>query len=309
VIGVEAGETVLDPMMGSGTVPIEAAIMGINSIGVDISPFCRFMAQAKYDGLLIKPKEVKNQIILLKRLFNDLEKHAPEISSLAFQNAKEPLVTNDPNADMFLALCYYDAMGYAARVTSKDHEGLFAELLEKYLTVAEKFWTVNASLGLDLGNADLREGDSRKLEIKSNSIGGCIFSPPYSFAIDYAENDEDQLKLMGIDVSHLRETMIGLRGGKSAERVDLYFEDMTQTMSEIHRVLQPQRYCVIVVGSNTSQLKTILKTDDAELISIENRLMHIGDSVGLKFAEKMTRQVTGIRNVMRDEYLLFFQKA
>ena len=49
-MGVRPGETVLGPMMGSGTTVIEAALMGIDSVGVDASPFCRFMAAAKASG-------------------------------------------------------------------------------------------------------------------------------------------------------------------------------------------------------------------------------------------------------------------
>ena len=51
IMGLKPGDTVLDPMMGSGTVPIEACLMGIKSIGIDASPFCRFMTQVKYDSL------------------------------------------------------------------------------------------------------------------------------------------------------------------------------------------------------------------------------------------------------------------
>ena len=44
---LQKGETVLDPMMGSGTTNIEASLIGINSIGIDASPFCRLMARQK----------------------------------------------------------------------------------------------------------------------------------------------------------------------------------------------------------------------------------------------------------------------
>lgn len=51
VMGLKPGDSVLDPMAGSGTVPVEAVLMGMNALGVDRSPFCRFMAQTKVDGL------------------------------------------------------------------------------------------------------------------------------------------------------------------------------------------------------------------------------------------------------------------
>src|SRR2546425_1055642 len=58
VMGLRPGDTVLDPMMGSGTVLIEAKLMGIKSVGTDVSPFCRFMTRAKLDGLTMPLKPV-----------------------------------------------------------------------------------------------------------------------------------------------------------------------------------------------------------------------------------------------------------
>ncbi|RKX66102.1 hypothetical protein DRP44_04885, partial [candidate division TA06 bacterium] len=53
IIGIKEGETILDPMCGSGTTNIEAALMGINSYAIDLSPFCQFMTKVKYNGLSI----------------------------------------------------------------------------------------------------------------------------------------------------------------------------------------------------------------------------------------------------------------
>ncbi len=56
VMGLKPGDILLDPMMGSGTVLIEACLMGIKTIGFDASPFCKFMTQTKLDALLIPQK-------------------------------------------------------------------------------------------------------------------------------------------------------------------------------------------------------------------------------------------------------------
>ena len=53
IMGLKRGDLILDPMMGSGTTLIEARLMGVRSIGIDTSPFCRFMTQVKLDGLTI----------------------------------------------------------------------------------------------------------------------------------------------------------------------------------------------------------------------------------------------------------------
>src|SRR5229473_1648117 len=50
IMGLKPGDTLLDPMCGSGTACIEASLMGIDSIGIDASPFCCLMGRAKYSG-------------------------------------------------------------------------------------------------------------------------------------------------------------------------------------------------------------------------------------------------------------------
>ena len=67
IMGLRPGDVVLDPMMGSGTVPVEARLMGIQSIGIDASPFCRFMAQTKIDTLTMSLIEPARPSRTLKR--------------------------------------------------------------------------------------------------------------------------------------------------------------------------------------------------------------------------------------------------
>ena len=47
ILSIEKGETILDPMAGSGTANVEAALMGINSVACDVSPVCQFMIKVK----------------------------------------------------------------------------------------------------------------------------------------------------------------------------------------------------------------------------------------------------------------------
>ena len=70
VMGLKPGDTILDPMMGSGTVLIEATLMGIKSVGIDASPFCRFMTQAKLNGLVVPQKPVHEALKNYKKLFD-----------------------------------------------------------------------------------------------------------------------------------------------------------------------------------------------------------------------------------------------
>jgi len=47
VMGLKPGDTILDPMMGSGTVLIEARLMGIKSVGIDAT----LPTLSRYEGI------------------------------------------------------------------------------------------------------------------------------------------------------------------------------------------------------------------------------------------------------------------
>ena len=74
IMGLKPGDVVLDPMMGSGTVLIEACLMGINSIGFDTSPFCRFMTQSKLDGLSIAIQPLEHALKKSEAIFEYFKK-------------------------------------------------------------------------------------------------------------------------------------------------------------------------------------------------------------------------------------------
>lgn len=47
IIGLEPGDTVLDPFIGSGTTAVEAQLLGINCVGIDVSPLCVLQSRVK----------------------------------------------------------------------------------------------------------------------------------------------------------------------------------------------------------------------------------------------------------------------
>lgn len=51
IIGLEQGDTVLDPFIGSGTTAVEAQLLGINCIGIDISPLCVLQSKVKTESI------------------------------------------------------------------------------------------------------------------------------------------------------------------------------------------------------------------------------------------------------------------
>lgn len=333
VMGLKPGDTVLDPMMGSGTVLIEARMMGIKSIGVDASPFCRFMTQTKLDAFRVPLPPVRIALKNCKLVFE----HFKELAGQPEQGSKMRLKPNlenlfsvmEPIAEYmpevakggtlpdgcesaevynFLLLAYLDSAGYSERSNRKSPYEQFRAILERYLFVAEKIQRVLAGAESELAEAKPLQGDARHLSLEDSSVDGILFSPPYSFAIDYLKNDSFHLGFLGIKIDELRAEMIGLRGRTLREKFNLYKTDMEKVLSECARVLRPGRICAIVVGTNDNQLGKILGIPPSEVQGIDEIFIELGSQYGLRLVRKLARQVTGMANTMRTEFIVMLQR-
>lgn len=149
-------------------------------------------------------------------------------------------------------LAFLDAMGYARRC-SKSIDVLFPSVLKRYVGQINSFIQARDKLNLKISNASFEIGDARNLTLADNSIDAIITSPPYSFAIDYAENDRPQLEYLGYNISDLKDEMIGLKGRARKEKLANYFDDMNKVLAEMHRVLKISKYAVVIIGSNDIQ--------------------------------------------------------
>ncbi|HQF01062.1 MAG TPA: DNA methyltransferase [Bacteroidales bacterium] len=294
ILGVEKGETLLDPMAGSGTANVEAALMGINSIACDVSPFCQFMIKVKYESLKIDLNLLKNTPFNNKKLFDffkqgnvlwrigkvkDIEKQ--KIYNLAF-------------------LAWLDALGYSKRVVRSNHEQLFEKVLPRYIetvksTLKNPYFNQN-----EIGKVEvLSDSEALNIKLPKESIDCIITSPPYSFAIDYVENDKDQLEFLGYDTKGLKNKLIGLRGKNKTERLNNYFKDMDKVCAEISRVLKKDKYFCMIIGSNTNQTGGI---------RLEETIINSAKKYSLPLVKSIHKPIKGMRNTMKDEYILIFKK-
>lgn len=294
IMGVKKGELVLDPMCGSGTTNIEAALLGINSVAVDISPFCRLMTKTKFESLKSRNED-------LQQLLKKEDKLFAFFSTKKKYDSKKNihLFESEPNYYLTL-LAFLDSMGYFNRTKSSSHKELFNLVLKRYIYTVLNYLENPFYDKVNLGNVIISK-DSTAMDIKSeeNTFDGIITSPPYSFAIDYASNDKDQLEYLGLDVEKLKERMIGLRGKNKTERLKNYFEDMRTVCSEIARVLRPDKFAVVIIGSNTNQTGGI---------RLEDKIIKFCEEANLKLVKSIVKPIKGMRNTLKDEYVLFFKK-
>jgi tRNA G10 N-methylase Trm11 len=294
VMGIKKGETILDPMCGSGTTNIESALMGIDSYGIDLSPFCEFMTKVKYESLSINIESLKGISNKSEELFNFFN----------VSNIKTELQKINDNEKLKLfglaLLAFLDSLGYSKRVIKSSHRELFTKVLKRYEDTVINCILNSSKYISDLGTVNiLKNATATKIPLKDDSIDGVITSPPYSFAIDYVKNDEAQLNFLGYDVNNLRSKMIGLVGKNKNERLQNYFRDMEAVCSEVSRVLKEDKYFVMIIGSNTNQTGGI---------RLESKIIESCKRHNLTLVKSILKPIKGMRNTMKDEYILFFQK-
>ncbi len=294
IIGIKKGDTILDPMCGSGTTNIEAAMNGINSYAIDLSPFCQLMTKVKYDCLSVNNDKIKGLSLNSEMFFNYFNG----------ENIQERLskITDDEELKLYelALLAFLDSLGYSKRVVSSSHRQLFTKVLKRYEETIIDFNRIRSNHIVRLGAVTiLDDATAFNTTLGDESIDGIITSPPYSFAIDYVKNDEPQLKYMGHNLDNLRNQMIGLSGRNKNERLANYFNDMNKVCSEAARVLKNNKYLIIIVGSNTNQ---------TEGIRLEGKIIESCENNNLILVKSILKPIKGLRNTLKDEYILMFRK-
>lgn len=293
ILGIEKGETILDPMCGSGTANIEAALMGINSFAVDISPFCQLMTRVKYEALTIAPQLFSKYKLDSTKLFEFFQN--PESFSKI-----EKLEQEKAKVYRLALLAFLDALGYSKRVKMSTHQQLFEKVLKRYIQTVSEFILNKFFIKNNLGNVEvLSDSEALGIKLKNDSIDCVITSPPYSFAIDYVENDKAQLEYLGYDIKELKSKMVGLKGKNKDEKLNNYFSDMNIFCSEVSRVLKKTKFFVMIIGSNTNQTGGI---------RLEETIINSAKKNGLRLVKSIIKPIKGMRNTMKDEYILIFQK-
>lgn len=326
IMGLKPGETVLDPMMGSGTVLVEASLMGLESIGIDSSPFCRFMAASKYEALSVPITPLRNALeqygilfdifsMVSSRTKNDDKKvqnlGEEEIFHSIMSSARysEVVRCEDKSVFKLLLLAYLDSAGYSARSKQRTPVENFYGILERYLFVVDKIQRVLKAIGITPAQAAVVQGDAQYLPLDDSSVDGILFSPPYSFAINYLKNDEFHLDFLGADLLKLKNIMIGLRGRTIKEKYANYTEDMDKVLAECARVLRPYRFCTIIIGTNDNQLSKALGIQKNQVRGLHQVIIDLSKRHGLMLVRKLARQISGIANTMRSEYILILKKS
>lgn len=277
IIKIQNGETLFDPFVGSGTAVLEAQILGVNAIGLDISPLCVLISKVKTESV-----DVLDEIKKYKDFY------------LFKKGGKEP---SDERVRNFYKVAEMMAHSDQSR-RGKNFESSFVSDALKMIASVEDYSNAIKKHNLKIGKTKILEGDTRKINLKDESADGIITSPPYSIALNYVANDAHSLKALGYDLDKIKEDFIGVRG-TGLNKFELYDKDMEKAYSEMYRVLKKGKYCVVIIGNVTFQGQEINTTQN---------VIDYCEKIGFKTIKKMEKIIYGLYNVMQKEYILIFQK-
>ncbi len=230
LLGVNKGETILDPFAGSGAFIADAPTMGLNAIGIEILEIGNLISEVKCD-LSYDIEKLREEVI---NLFSSLNYSSHDSFSFNEDNIKQikTNLENLTNENRFFTniLPYLQDIVYLKSKIEKVQDEKIRKFLllllsQKIVEFSEKKRSINfitsfksyvedrylalyATLVLaDKLNVNITDGEVKIIKadstdikfISDSSIDGILTSPPYFDAIDYIGNNKLSAIILGFD--------------------------------------------------------------------------------------------------------------
>jgi hypothetical protein len=289
----------LDPFNGSGTTTHEASLMGIKSVGIDVTPMGIVLSELKNDLLFINDEKLNFSSKELEDILQAIENRQWEHS--------------DPLIHKLMLAVYFDtidAFVRTSRYNKKGKLGLFIEKLNYIKDCYKKTMEIKEKYNLKFEHAKIIEGDILELKNMGELEGkfdACITSPPYYFSIDYVGKDKIAYDYLGIDMKNIKSKYLGMKDGKPRDnysglptKVAMYYEDLKESINNIYWALKPGGKLAIIIGDSTVNGKKIPTTMTTKRFCEE---------AGFKFEKLIFNPLLGARNrAIRGESVIICEK-
>jgi len=291
----------LDPFNGSGTATHEASLMGIKSVGIDVTPMGIVLSELKNDLLFIDEKKLNFMPKELQGILQAIENKRWE----------HP----DPIIHKLMLAVYFDtvdAFTRTSRYNRKGKVGLFIEKINYIKDCYKKTMEIKEKYRLKFEPTTIIEGDV--LELKNMSelkekFDACVTSPPYYFSIDYVGKDKIAYDYLGVDMKKVESKYLGMKSNGQLKgkyrglplRVARYYEDLEKSINNIFWALKPGGKLAIIVGDSTVSGKKIPTTMTAKKFCEE---------AGFRFSKLIFNPLLGARNrAIRGESIIICERV
>lgn len=297
---LNSNSLILDPFNGSGTTTHEASIIGVESIGIDITPIGTILAELKNELPFLKEKELTFSWQELAEIFKKIE-------------SKEWEHPN-PIIQKLMLIIYFDtidAFARTSRYNRRGKQGLFNEKCQYVLDCYKKLMELKEKFDLKFKKAKIIQGDVLELknfDLMKDKFDAVITSPPYYFSIDYVGKDKLAYDYLGIEMKKIESKYLGMKNeankssvyGNLPPKVVRYYEDLKESVFNIFWSLKSGGKCAIIVGDSTVLGKKIPTTIMTKKFCEET---------GFKFNKLIFNPLLGTRNrAIRGESIIICTK-
>ncbi|MER3407071.1 MAG: hypothetical protein C4278_01445 [Patescibacteria group bacterium] len=290
----------LDPFNGSGTTTHEASIMGIKSIGIDVTPIGVILLELKNNLLFIDEEELNFDFKDLIDIFQKIEKKQWQHSN--------------PTIFKLMLVIYFDTIDAFNRTSSYNRTGKTGLFVKKFNYIKECFqktMKIKEKYGLKFKPAQIIEGDVLELKRFKDFEGkfdAVITSPPYYFSIDYVGKDKIAYDYLGVDMKKVESKYLEMKNirqrtrpyGNLPIKVAIYYEDLKKSIENIFGALKPKGKLAIIIGDSTVCSRKIPTTMMTK---------NFCEEVGFKFKKLIFNPLLGARNrAIRGESIIICEK-
>lgn len=249
-----AGATVLDPFMGSGTVLVEAARLGLVAHGYEVNPAAYLLGRV-YELCGLAQAERR---VLLDRAESVLTRVRPSAFELPLFRSEPPDVpiagrdsawipdSVDPRVRTLLE---------ALVVLLDDDSADDASYASNWSTIR----TVVAELPHSNRAVHASLGDARAIRLPDHSVDFVLTSPPYINVFNYHHNSRTGIELLGWKPLVVARSEIGSNRKFRQNRfltVVQYCIDMALALAELCRVCSREGRLILVLGRESNVHKT-----------------------------------------------------
>lgn len=293
------GYKIIDPFCGSGTTLVEAALNGMESVGIDLNPIAYIISKAKTSRFTEK------EIEIIKDFISDINKSIEDNNFFNYHLFTEDIsIPEFPNRDHWFQknvsyelaylklkidniknekvknLLYTGYSKIIVKVSNQDSEVRYTAknknhpngiVYQSFIGTISNYIDILLSTEHSLNsNSDVYRGDSYEIlkSFKDDQFDFVITSPPYINTFDYYLYHKQRMFWLGYDHKPVRKNEIG-----NHHRIDTknfysakneYIESMTGIMNELSRVTKKNSFFIMIIGDGIVDGKTI---DMSEVIS------------------------------------------
>ncbi|MFW9769560.1 MAG: DNA methyltransferase [Candidatus Thorarchaeota archaeon] len=244
----EKGDSVLDPMCGSGTAILEAILNDRIGIGIDIDPIARLISKVKTtpidpislklasDSLIDQIQRVVHdeshefsipdfnyrdnwfrpfvlhELAIILDSINKVQTNQPERKEIGdfFRVVMSSIIRDVSNADSHCTRTVLRKK-VVKKIEPGDTISKFEQMLARQQVAMKEF--TNIADTLEIGHVRLPEGTALNTNLEDYSIDLAVTSPPYINAVDYTRTHQLEMYWLGLlnnsPLSHVKRKYIG----------------------------------------------------------------------------------------------------